>query len=119
MFGDFNGKATSISRDSAFTAQFTVSDYIPDEYTAQALSFSEALPAGTTIIMKADGGYWYYNLGTENASIDLTNFTAMGGTDKFSFNKEKNAAKTFKMCIRDSYRTYHGTGGRNRNRRVP
>lgn len=95
VFGDFNGKATSISRDSAFTAQFTVSDYIPDEYTAQALSFSEALPAGTTIIMKADGGYWYYNLGTENASIDLTNFTAMGGTDKFSFNKEKNAAKTF------------------------
>ena len=95
VFGDFNGKATSISRDSAFTAQFTVSDYIPDEYTAQALSFSEALPAGTTIIMKADGGYWYYNLGTENESIDLTNFTAMGGTDKFSFNKEKNAAKTF------------------------
>ena len=45
--------------------------------------------------MKADGGYWYYNLGTENESIDLTNFTAMGGTDKFSFNKEKNAAKTF------------------------
>lgn len=95
VFGDFNGKETSISRDSAFTAQFTVSDYIPDEYTAQKLSFSEALPAGTTIIMKADGGYWYYNLGPENESIDLTNFTAMGGTDKFSFNKEKNVAKAF------------------------
>lgn len=97
VFGDFNGKATSISRDSAFTAQFTVSDYIPDEYTAQALSFSEALPAGTTIIMKADGGYWYYNfnLGTKNESIDLTNFTAMGGKDKFSFSQDENAAKTF------------------------
>ncbi len=97
VFGNFNGKETSISRDSAFTARFTVSDYIPDEYTAQTLSFSKSLPAGTTIIMKADGGYWYYNLGeTAESVIDLTKFTAMGGEEKFSFNTTENtSAKTF------------------------
>ena len=95
VFSDFNSKVTSISRDSAFTAQFTVSDYIPDEYTEQKLNFSKELPVGTTIIMKADGGYWYYNLGTGNTSIDLTGFTAMGGTDKFGFDTGDGVAKTF------------------------
>ncbi len=96
VFSDFNSKETSISRDSAFTAQFTVSDYIPEEYTAQALRFSKALPAGTTVIMKVGGGYWYYNLGASSASvIDLTEFTEMGGAAKFSFDKADTAAKSF------------------------
>lgn len=96
VFSDFNSKATSISRDSAFTAQFTVNDYIPDEYTAQALRFSKELPAGTTVIMKFDGRYWYYNFGAMPASvIALTDFTEMGGTAKFSFDKADTAAKTF------------------------
>ncbi len=96
VFSDFNGNETSISRDSAFTAQFTVSDYIPDEYTAQALSFSQALPVGTTIIMKANGGYWYYTLDTAAKSvIKLTDFTAMGEEGKFSFNTTDTSAKKF------------------------
>ncbi len=96
VFSDFNSKETSISRDSAFTAQLTVSDYIPDEYTAQKLRFSKALPAGTTVIMKVGGGYWYYNLGTSPESvIDLTNFTEMGGGSTFRFDTAGTDAKTF------------------------
>ncbi len=96
VFSDFNSKDTSISRDSAFTAQFTVTDYIPDEYTAQALRFSKALPAGTTIIMKVGDGYWYYNLGaTAESVIDLTKFTEMGGETAFSFDTAGTAAETF------------------------
>lgn len=96
VFSDFNSKESSISRDSAFTAQFTVSDYIPDEYTAQALRFSKALPAGTTVIMKVGGGYWYYNLGaTAESVIDLTKFTEMGGEANFSFDTVDTVAKTF------------------------
>ncbi len=96
VFSDFNSKETSISRDSAFTAQFTVSDYIPDEYTAQALRFSKALPAGATVIMKFDGRYWYYNLGVSPESvIALTEFTEMGGDAKFGFDTAGTAAKSF------------------------
>ncbi len=96
VFSDFNSKETSISRDSAFTAQFTVSDYIPDEYTAQALRFSKALPVGTTIIMKVGGGYWYYTLDTAAESvIDLTKFTEMGGEAAFRFDTADTVAKTF------------------------
>ncbi len=96
VFSDFNSKETSISRDSAFTAQFTVSDYIPDEYTAQALRFSKALPVGTTIIMKVGGGYWYYTLDTAAESvIDLTKFTEMGGEAAFRFDTADTIAKTF------------------------
>lgn len=84
VFSDFNNKDTTISRDSAFTAQFTVSDYLDDEYAAQALRFSKELPAGTTVIMKVNGGYWYYTLGAAAAEIDLTAFTAMGGGGDFS-----------------------------------
>lgn len=95
VFRNFNNKATSISRDSAFTARFTVSDYIPDEYEAQVLGFSESLPKGTTVIMKTGGQYWHYELNEERSAIDLTDFTAMGGKGKFSFDKEGNSPETF------------------------
>jgi len=83
VFRDFNGKETSISRDSAFTAQFTVSDYFPDEYGGQELKFSQALPIGTTIIMKTGGKYWYYTAPAAVEEIDLNEFTTMGGSNKF------------------------------------
>lgn len=94
VFSDFNNnKDTSISRDSAFTAQFTVSDYIPAEYEVPVLKFSEELPEDTTVIMKTDGGYWHYRLSVAKDSIALTDFTAMGGTEKFKFNKDEDAVK--------------------------
>lgn len=93
VFRDFNSKETSISRDSAFTAQFTVSDYIPAEYEVPVLKFSEELPEDTTVIMKTDGGYWHYRLSVAKDSIALTDFTAMGGTEKFKFNKDEDTVK--------------------------
>lgn len=96
IFGDFNNKNILISRDSAFTARFTVSDYIPDEYEGQALKFSEKLPVGTAVIMKTDdGSYWHYKLSEAKDSIDLTEFTAMGGTEKFSFDTAGTSEKEF------------------------
>ena len=95
VFGDFNGKDTSISRDSAFTARFTVSDYIPEEYNAQALSFSEALPVGTTVIMKTADGYWYYIFKDTKSIINLSEFIAMGGTEPFDFVKDGSEASNF------------------------
>ncbi len=95
VFADFNGKDTTISRDSAFTVQFTVSDYIPDEYVKQALTFSRSLPKDTTIILKVGGGYWYYNLAAAADKINLTDFIAMGGTQKFSFDTSGTAATSF------------------------
>ncbi len=95
VFVDFNGKETSISRDSAFTVQFTVSNYIPDEYTEQALRFSTALPKNTTIILKTDNKYWYYILEAADASINLTDFIEMGGEAKFTFDRTGAVAKTF------------------------
>lgn len=99
VFGDFNDKTISISPDSAFTVQFAVSDYIPGEYSAQALSFTVVLPVGTTVIMKVGTEYWYYIFGTATNSIALTDFTAMGETGatarKFTFATTGDSATSF------------------------
>ncbi len=97
VFSEFNGGDIAISLDSAFTAQFTVSDYIPDEYTNQVLKFSklssgaiteQSLPSGTTIILKYNSKYWYYKLNASKTSIDLTDFTAMGEENKFTLSTD-------------------------------
>ncbi len=93
VFKDFNDEITDISCDSAFTAQFTLNDYIPDEYKAQELNFSTALPANTTIIMKVNGGYWYYNLDAEKSVINLTDFISMGEEGKnYNLNTADNTS---------------------------
>ncbi len=94
IFRDFNGKDTNISCDSAFTAQFTLNDYIPDEYSAQKLHFTEEIPAGTTVIMKVKGGYWYYNLDADKSIIDLSEFISMGGEANYSLNTADNTSAT-------------------------
>ncbi len=96
VFSDFNGKDIIISQDSAFTVQFTINDYIPEEYKdknkaeserekSQALYFSQKLPIGTTIILKTNGQYWYYKLTEAQECIYLTDFTAMGGNEYYSY----------------------------------
>ncbi len=95
VFRNFNEKPTTISCDCAFTAQFTLRDYYLDEYNAPTLSFtkvnaegatvSQVLPVGTTVIMKVDNNYWYYKFSSANTVVVLTDFTAMGGTAKYTF----------------------------------
>ncbi len=96
QFTDFNGEDNIlISQDSAFTAQLTINDYIPEEYIVQSLFFSKNLPVGTTIIMKANGKYWYYKVLSVTNSVNLTEFTAMGGSEKFSYNTTETSPKSF------------------------
>ncbi len=92
IFRDFNSEVTNISCDSAFTAQFTLNDYIPDEYSAQMLRFSEALHKGTTVIMKVGGGYWYYNLASDKSVINLNEFIPMGEEGNYSLNTADNTS---------------------------
>lgn len=82
QFGEVTDVATTISKDSAFTAYFDVNYYDTDVYSALTLTFDTALPANTTIIMvdKVDGSYWYYKVtGNETKQIPIASFVGMGG----------------------------------------
>ncbi len=106
VFRALNSSEATISNDSAFTAAFKLTNFDPNRtidedsdpltpgveygaYTALNLTFDQAIPANTTIIMldiKKDGTkeYWYYRAETEvtaSTAIPLTSFTEMGGTD--------------------------------------
>ena len=105
VFRDFNGETVSISRDSAFTAQYTVQNYLPDEYASQKLVFNRVLPAGTTVIMVTKTGttptYWYHvvqTTGSADTVIDLNAFSRMGGSGGFDYSyasENKTAPKAF------------------------
>ncbi len=95
VFSDFNNKIISISNDSAFTAQFILVNYIPEEYTTHSVYFSKNLPIGTTIIMRVDGTtYWYYKIDSPTDTINLINFIQMGGTTNFAPDVSGSTAKT-------------------------
>ncbi len=86
-FTDFVENTNSISRDSAFTARLAVLNYVPNEYDAGTLMFSENLPQDTTIILKTGDKYWHYRVTTANLnSLSLTEFTAMGGSNLYEGN---------------------------------
>lgn len=87
-FVDFNGsESVSISQDDAFTMQFDIKNLNTAVYkTEPELSFSKALSSGTTIIMQADSSYWYYKVdGNSVSKIKVTEFTQMGGNNKFVY----------------------------------
>ena len=68
----------TISRDSAFTAYFKVEHY--KHYENPSISFGNALPAKSTIIMidQSDGSYWSYTTLADESSIELSRFVRMG-----------------------------------------
>lgn len=81
-FAETTDKVT-ISQDSAFTAQF-INQYIPSTYTgARTITFSEALPEGTTLLLAdvtniANPGYWYYKLDGTETEAAFTEMSAVG-----------------------------------------
>lgn len=81
---DISTTAT-ITKDSAFTAQFAMS-YIPNLYNNQKIVFSESLPLNTTITVintrqQEKPTYWYYKIDSLDISeIPLTAFYKMGTT---------------------------------------
>ncbi len=80
VFSSFTNTSATISSDSAFTARFVVSDYRNMDYKNQRFVFGNALPAGTTLILReSDDSYWYYNVATSISEISVNNFERMGG----------------------------------------
>ncbi len=79
-----------ISKDSAFTAQFSAENIIPDNYKERKLLFTKALPEGTTIVFidlteSTNIKYYYYEVGSlESKEISLTKFNVMGKSEKYS-----------------------------------
>lgn len=93
VFSAFVDTATTISSDSAFTAAFQITNFDPyyeDEegfygvYTGPDLTFAQAIPKDTTIILldRSKSGaktYWYYSAPNGVTSVPLTDFRKMGG----------------------------------------
>ncbi len=103
IFSSFTSTTTTISRDSAFTAAFQIDSFDPTytgqdgndygAYTGLKLTFEQAVPKDTTIILldrsSGEKTYWYYRAESETGSVLLTNFRKMGGneTEKYSIPK--------------------------------
>ncbi len=100
-FSTFAGVATTISRDSAFTAAFEIDNFDPrytrdgsnyGVYSNLKLTFGtdgSKIPEGTTIILLDRGQngaktYWYYRAAAEVDSVLLTEFKKMGGTGNYA-----------------------------------
>ena len=91
IFQSFNDEAKSVSVQSngAWTAQL-VSTGTAIEGRDYQVSFGSALPKGTTLTLtepatgNTAGKYYWYKVNAEMvSSVKFTDFTAMGGTDKF------------------------------------
>ena len=81
VFGSVTADSATISRDSAFTVRFDISNYDSTEFNELELKFGFALPVGTTIIMqdKLNGRYYYYLVaGSTKSTFKLTEFSLMG-----------------------------------------
>ena len=79
------GDSIKIANDSAFTAGFAIEHY--KNYSNLAVEFNYALPKDTTVILVDKSGtqptFWYVNVSAPTSKIELTEFTKMGGVDKF------------------------------------
>jgi len=87
VFRPITGTETAISKDSAFTAAFQISNFAQsykvdgnsyDAYTGLNVTFDPAIPDGSTMILldRRDGSYWYHLGG--GGSVPLTAFKKMG-----------------------------------------
>lgn len=105
VFRSITGTSADISRDSAFTVAFQISNFDPyyeegsnsyGVYSAPELTFGSALPAKTTIILLNRGKngektYWYYRVTSAVASVPLTAFRKMGGNESETYSIPKPA----------------------------
>ncbi len=88
VFGNVTSDTATISRDSAFTVYYHVTNFVGAEYEAPALSFSSAMPAGTTIIMlDKQTGQYYWDQGKSGGAtgLNLSDFVRMGDANKTPF----------------------------------
>ena len=99
---------TVISQDSSFTAQFIL-EYIPNTYKDERITFSNALPVGTKIILEnftdeANPTYWYYSVNSAISTIKLEDFVAMGrtGSDNYNMPNDLDIIKE-KLLVLDDF----------------
>ncbi len=80
VFRPITGTTATVSRDSAFTAAFQITNFDPAAYAAPSLRFSANIPEDTTMILlnRRDGSYWYYRAAFATNSVPLTAFQKMG-----------------------------------------
>ena len=89
LFGTTETEIT-ISKDSAFTAQFSAENIIPNNYKGRHLVFTNVLPVGSTIVLidltnTNDVKYYMYEITSSDTNIiDLTKFNVMGKTTKYT-----------------------------------
>ena len=81
VFGDISNEAendVTISCDSSYTVFFNVNYY--KHYGNPMITFSRAIPAGSTLIMMdlSDSSYWSYTATEDVSSVALTAFVRMG-----------------------------------------
>jgi len=81
--------SVTVSRDSAFTMAFEITNYNPAVYSGLKLTMEKVLPIGSTILMmdKSEDHttYWAYKVETENLQeVPLNSFVRMGGTGNFA-----------------------------------
>ncbi len=116
FFADFNGAASAIiPQDDTFTMQFDVMQLNADVYTtAPTLTFTPALPQSTTVIMQTGDGYWYLKVDSAGKdTVNLSDFTQMGGTAKFSYNTTNLATEQSYRFIGDFSQAEMSTGSQS------
>ena len=98
-------KQVTISKDSAFTLQFSAENLIPDNYLSRKIVFDTALPVNTTITLidwtnPTNIKYYYYQTTSlDTDTIELTSFYVMGSkVDKYT-NTTGNNAITEKLLF--------------------
>ncbi len=93
IYGNIGTTDTSVSiaSDGAFTAQFALRGYVPENYdgASAALTFSSAIPAGSRLILidLSESGapkFYSYDSGSNVTSIALSSFKELQGTANFS-----------------------------------
>ena len=103
--------SVTIADNSAFSALFPVSDFVPANYSAQKLKWKTSagaaanIPSGTTIIMvglKADNtpeSYWLYRATGSKSEVDLSEFKSMDTGKAFSYDKKAVAPTSLKYLF--------------------
>lgn len=103
--------SVTIANNSAFTALFPVSGFVPANYSAQKLKWKTAdgaaanIPSGTTIIMvglKDDNtadSYWLYRSTGGKSQVDLSEFKSMDAGQVFSYDTESSTQVTLKYLF--------------------
>lgn len=80
-----SGAPLAVTADSAFTVGYTMRYAVSYNLTEQTIGLSNSgtavrLPAGTSLIMLAEGSYYYLNLAAPASSLPLGDFIRMGST---------------------------------------